>query len=134
MQIETLAKPRVIVLTDITNEPDDDQSMVRFLCYTNEFDVEGLVATTSCWLRDKVVSERIQERVEAYGLVRNNLLKHASGYPETEYLLNVIKSGLPVYGMEGVGKGQSSMGSNLIIEVVDKPDPRPVWVCVWGWS
>ena len=54
------------------------------------------------------------------------------GYPETAYLLNVIKSGLPVYGMEGVGKGQSSMGSNPIIEVVDKPDPRPVWVCVWG--
>ena len=79
MQIETLAKPRVIVLTDITNEPDDEQSMVLFLCCTNEFNVEGLVATTSCWLRDKVVSERIQERVEAYGLVRNNLLKHASG-------------------------------------------------------
>ena len=34
MQIETLAKPRVIVLTDITNEPDDEQSMVLFLCYT----------------------------------------------------------------------------------------------------
>ena len=47
MQIETLAKPRVIVLTDITNEPDDEQSMVLFLCYTNEFNVEGLVATTS---------------------------------------------------------------------------------------
>ena len=41
MQIETLTKPRVIVLTDITNEPDDEQSMVRFLCYANEFDVEG---------------------------------------------------------------------------------------------
>ena len=47
MQIETLAKPRVIVLTDITNEPDDEQSVVLFLCYTNEFNVEGLVATTS---------------------------------------------------------------------------------------
>ena len=41
MKIETLEKPRVIVLADITNEPDDKQSMVRFLCYTNEFDVEG---------------------------------------------------------------------------------------------
>lgn len=28
---EQLDKPRVIVLTDITNEPDDEQSMVRFL-------------------------------------------------------------------------------------------------------
>ncbi len=41
MKIETLEKPRGIVLADITNEPDDKQSMVRFLCYTNEFDVEG---------------------------------------------------------------------------------------------
>ena len=47
MQIETLAKPKVIVLTDITNKPDDEQSVVLFLCYTNEFNVEGLVATTS---------------------------------------------------------------------------------------
>ena len=47
MQIVTLAKPRVIVLIDITNEPDDEKSMVLFLCYTNEFNVEGLVATTS---------------------------------------------------------------------------------------
>ena len=89
MKIETLEKPRGIVLADITNEPDDEQSMVRFLCYINEFDVEGLVATTSRQLRDKVVPERIQECVEAYGLVRNNLLKHALGYPETEYLLKV---------------------------------------------
>ena len=41
MKIETLEKPRGIVLADITNEPDDEQSMVRFLCYINEFDVEG---------------------------------------------------------------------------------------------
>lgn len=41
------AKPRVLVLTDIENEPDDAMSMVRFLVYANQFDVEGLVATTS---------------------------------------------------------------------------------------
>ncbi len=34
-------KPRVIILTDITNEPDDEESMVRFLVYSNEFDVVG---------------------------------------------------------------------------------------------
>ena len=44
-------KPRVFVLTDISNEPDDEESMVRFLVYANEYDVEGLVATTSTWLR-----------------------------------------------------------------------------------
>ena len=34
--------PRVFVLPDIENEPDDAMSMVRFLTYSNQFDVEGL--------------------------------------------------------------------------------------------
>ena len=46
-------KARVIVLTDIENEPDDAQSMVRFLTYSNQWDVEALVATTSVHQRDK---------------------------------------------------------------------------------
>ena len=129
---EQLDKPRVIVLTDITNEPDDEESKVRFLVYSNEYDVEGIIATTSVWLRDKTRPENIRERVEAYGKVRENLLKHAPGYPTTEHLLNVIKSGLPEFGMEGVGPGKSSEGSRHIIEVVDRPDERPVWISIWG--
>lgn len=34
-------KPRVLVLTDIENEPDDAMSMVRFLTYSNQWDVEA---------------------------------------------------------------------------------------------
>src|SRR5262245_10403953 len=47
-------KQRVIVMTDIANEPDDQMSMVRFLVYSNQFDVEGLIATTSTWMKNKV--------------------------------------------------------------------------------
>lgn len=129
---ENLEKPRVIVLTDITNEPDDEESMVRFLVYSNEYDVEGLIATTSVWLRDKVRPENICERIEAYGKVRKNLLKHATGYPTTEHLLSITKAGLPKFGMDGVGPGKSSEGSRHIIEVVDRPDERPVWISIWG--
>jgi hypothetical protein len=125
-------KPRVIVLTDISNEPDDEESLVRFLVYSNEYDVEGLIATTSVWLKDKVRPERIQERVAAYGQVRDNLLKHASGYPTPEHLGSVVKAGRPEFGLEGVGEGKGSEGSRHIIEVVDKPDQRPAWVCIWG--
>jgi len=125
-------KPRVIVLTDICNEPDDEESMVRFLVYSNEYDVEGLIATTSVWLRDKVRPDKIREQVTAYGQVRNNLLKHASGYPTAQRLLDVIKAGRPEFGMEGVGPGKSSEGSRHIIDVVDRLDERPVWICVWG--
>ena len=88
-------KQRVIVLTDISNEPDDEESMVRFLVYSNEYDVEGLIATTSVWLRDTIRPDRIRRQVQAYGRVRDNLLKHASGYPTTEHLSSTIKGGRP---------------------------------------
>uniref|UniRef100_UPI0025B9E2B5 nucleoside hydrolase-like domain-containing protein n=1 Tax=Cecembia sp. TaxID=1898110 RepID=UPI0025B9E2B5 len=44
LEFEDPVKQRVFVLTDITNEPDDQQSLVRFLVYANEYDIEGLVA------------------------------------------------------------------------------------------
>ena len=125
-------KQRVIVLTDISNEPDDEESMVRFLVYSNEYDVEGLIATTSVWLRDRIRPDKIRRQVEAYGRVRDNLLRHASGYPTVEHLSSVTKDGRPEFGMLGVGQGKSSEGSRHIIEVVDKPDKRPVWISVWG--
>ncbi|MFC1574302.1 nucleoside hydrolase-like domain-containing protein [Candidatus Latescibacterota bacterium] len=125
-------KQRVIVLTDITNEPDDQESLVRFLVYANEYDVEGLIATTSIWLQNKVCPEKIIELIGAYGKVQNNLLKHAPGFPSEEQLFSVVREHLPVYGMSGVGEGKSSSGSRHIIEVVDNDDPRPVWISVWG--
>lgn len=125
-------KLRVLVLTDIENEPDDAMSMVRFLTYCNHWDVEGLVATTSVHQKNKVAASRIREIVEAYGKVRENLELHERGYPTTERLLAVIKEGLPAYGMEAVGDGKDSPGSNLIIEVADRADDRPVWIPVWG--
>lgn len=125
-------KLRVLVLTDIENEPDDAQSLVRFLTYVNQWDVEGLIATTSVHQQKRIAPERIRRIVEAYGKVRDNLLLHEKGYPETAYLLSTIKSAIPKYGMDAVGPGNDSEGSEHIIAVVDKPDSRPVWVPVWG--
>lgn len=42
-------KHRLIVLSDIEADPDDTQSFVRLLLYSNEIDIEGLIATTSVW-------------------------------------------------------------------------------------
>jgi hypothetical protein len=131
-QPETFTKPRVIVLTDIGNEPDDSESMVRLLLYANELDIEGLVATTSTWLKDKVHPELIEERVRAYGEVLSNLRAHAEGYPEAARLMSSIRSGRPVYGMQQVGPGQHTPASDLIIAALKKPDPRPLWISIWG--
>ena len=35
-------KQRIVVMTDIGGDPDDRQSLVRFLLYACDFDVEGL--------------------------------------------------------------------------------------------
>ena len=125
-------KHRVLVLTDIENEPDDAQSLVRFLTYANHFDVEGLVATTSIHQQTKTAAWRIKEIVEAYGQVQANLLLHEPGYPTAEYLLSVIREGRPDYGMNAVGEGNDSTGSELLIAAADRDDPRPLWVPVWG--
>lgn len=125
-------KPRVLVLTDVENEPDDAQSLVRFLTYANQWDIEGLVATTSVHLKNQTAAWRIREIVEAYCQVRDNLELHEPGFPDGQKLLALIKEGLPVYGMEGVGPGKESEESELLINAVDKDDPRPLWVLVWG--
>ena len=126
------AKPRVFVLTDIENEPDDAQSLVRFMTYTNHWDVEGIVATTSCWQRDKTAAWRIQQIVDAYGKVRDNLEKHEQGYPSYEYMKSIIKSGIPKFGMEGAGEGQDSEGSDWLIRCLEKDDERPIYIQAWG--
>ncbi|KAK7051397.1 hypothetical protein VNI00_004897 [Paramarasmius palmivorus] len=109
-------------------------SLVRFLLYSNELDVEGIVATTSTWLRNATAADQIRTVTDAYGEVLPNLNAHSQGYPAMEEHLSKVRSGLPVYGLEGVGEGKDSEGSELLIEVVDKEDPkgRPVWVPVWG--
>lgn len=126
------AKPRVIVLTDIGNEPDDSESLVRFLLYANEFDVEGLIASTSVWQRDRVRMDLIDERLDAYEAVRPNLARHAKGYPTAAALRGVAIAGRAEYGMAGVGEGKDSAASRLIVAAVDRADDRPVWVLAWG--
>jgi Protein of unknown function (DUF1593) len=126
-------KSRVFVLTDIGNEPDDQMSLTRFLLYSNDFDVEGLVAVTSTWQREKVSPEIIEKVLSSYGKIRSNLLKHCDGFPAVEDLAQVVKSGQPGYGMSALGKGrQLSPGAQLLIEAIDRHDPRPVYVTIWG--
>ncbi len=125
-------RTRILILTDIENEPDDAQSMVRLLTYANQFDIEGLVATTSIHQPNKTAAWRIREIVEAYGKVQANLNLHEPGYPAARQLLALIREGLPAYGMNAVGEGHDSPGSEMLIAAADRDDPRPLWVPVWG--
>ena len=89
-------KPRIFVLTDILNEPDDSESMVRYLLYSNEFDTKAFCATTSTWLRNGTHPEAIRQIITAYSKVTNNLNKHVhpkSQYPPAEQLLSLVTTG-----------------------------------------
>ena len=83
-------QPRFFVLTDIENEPDDAQSMIRLLGYSNQYDVEGLVVTTSIHKKNLVSPQRIRQIVRAYGKVRDNLKKHEPGFPTADFLLDRV--------------------------------------------
>jgi len=130
---QTPQKPhRVIVLTDMEADPDDRQSLVRLLLYANQIDLKGLIATTSVHQQKKVAPETIHRIIDAYGKVQPNLLHHELGYPPAEALHALVKQGLPVFGMEAVGQGHDSEGSDWIIQVLEEEDEQPLWISVWG--
>jgi len=144
-------KPRIIVLTDISPnsvEPDDMESMIRLFVHADLFEIEGLVATTGWsssggnadWVR------LIHEAIDGYEEDLPNLRKRSGqndfrndesvqqiGYwPSPDYLRSRTVVGSQVRGMDYIGEGNDSHGSELIIEMADEKDDRPVWVLVWG--
>ena len=155
-------KHRIVVLTDIGGDVDDMQSLTRFLLYADQYDIEGLLATSIRIfpkhkhrpIDGEPQPHYIVEWVNAYGKVRENLLKHSEGWPETEALLGMIKKGTKTgrdgpfnirtgiagegsghYPLEQIlGEGKDTEASLHIIDVVDREDPRPVWISIWGGS
>jgi len=125
-------KPRVIIISDMGNEPDDQMSFVRFLLYSNEFDVEAMIATTSTWQRTATHPETMRTLIHAYGQVRNNLLLHAQGWPTAEELDSKVFAGQTTYGLAGTGPDKMSLGAEAILRAAERDDPRPVWICIWG--
>lgn len=126
-----LERNRLFVLTDIGGDPDDRMSMVRLMTYANHFDIEGLVATPY-GNQYRISPEYLQDIVANYGKVRDNLELHEKGYPTAAYLRERISQGLSLDGMQAVGKGKDSPGSELLIRAADQKDDRLLWVTVWG--
>jgi Protein of unknown function (DUF1593) len=125
-------RSRLFVFTDIGNEPDDQMSLVRLLSYANSIDIEGLVASTSTWKRNVVSPETLRNVIGAYGEVRDNLLQHELGWPTADSLLKLVSAGRPAYGLAGIAEGTPSQGALRLLEAAQRPDPRPLWVALWG--
>lgn len=140
-------KTRYIAITDIYRtkfkpwaEIDDIQSLVRLLLYSNDIEIEGLIASTSCFYKKggkQKDLDVILDVIQAYEKVKPNLDIHAPEYPDADYLRSISCVGIPEYGKKP-GKGyaneryNNNPGVNRIIEAVDKEDDRPVWIGLWG--
>src|SRR5580658_4905510 len=113
---------RAIIISDIGNEPDDQMSFVRLLLYSNEIDLEAMIATTSTWQKTATHPETMRQLIEAYGQVRPNLLLHAKGWPEAADLTSRVFAGQTAYGLAATGKGKASAGSTAIVRAMERDD------------
>ena len=130
----TPEKPRVIVTTD--GEIDDRCSMVRFLLYANEWDIEGIILSSSqyhwqgrhSWAGD----DWVEPFLDAYEKVHLNLLKHDPNFPTAEFLRSRTFPG----NVKAEGEMEEvTPGSQRIVEVLlDDSDQRPIWIQAWGGS
>jgi hypothetical protein len=109
--------------------------MVRFLLYTNELEVEGLIASSGTFA-NIATKQNIIDILDVYDEVDENLSKHDPNFPTADYLKSVTWQGRSGnWGKpfeEIIGEGKDSEASEAIIKSVDKKDSRPVWVGIWG--
>ena len=124
-------RPRIIATTD--GEIDDQCSMVRFLLYANEWDIEGIVTSSSQyhWRGHRWAGDDwIEPYLDTYEKVYPNLVKHDPLYPTPQYLRERTVLG----NVDAEGEMEKvTPGSELIVKVLlDETDDRPVWLQAWG--
>jgi hypothetical protein len=122
-------KPRILISTDIGGtDPDDNQSMIHFLMYSNLFNTEGLISSPSYGHGSK---QNILEMIALYEKDLPKLERHAKGFPSAESLRAICKQ-----GRQGAapyaGYTKATEGSNWIINCARTKSSQPLWVLVWG--
>ncbi|MGC6505772.1 MAG: nucleoside hydrolase-like domain-containing protein [Coraliomargaritaceae bacterium] len=130
-------KPRLLIMADMGNEPDEEQQMIHMLLYSNEFDLEGLVACSGLYLHSDVQYDRnrmvvhpelFTKLIDAYTLVRKNLCRHDDGWPTPDYLHSIVRSGSNIFGIDAVKPGASNEASRFIEAAILKKDPRKLYI------
>jgi hypothetical protein len=151
------AKPRIIITAD--PELDDSNSLIRFLLYSTDYKVEGLIYTSSQfhWTGDGkgtklsvpgreytrfglnlcpcesyrwAKGERfIHDVVENYEKVYDNLKVHNPGYPTPAELKSKIRFG----NVEFDGDfSRDTPGSDLIRSLMLDDNREPLYITAWG--
>jgi hypothetical protein len=122
-------KPRLIISSDIGGtDPDDNQSMIHFLMYSDRFQTEGLISSPSYGAGSK---EEILNMIALYEKDLPKLKPHASGFPDPDSLRAVVKQGQG--GLAPfVGYQTATEGSDWIVECARREREQPLWILVWG--
>ena len=122
-------KPRILISTDIGGtDPDDNQSMIHFLMYSNLFHTEGLISSPSYGHGTK---QHIIDMISLYEKDLPKLKQHDTNFPSPEFLRSISKQGR--HGTAPLaGYSQPTEGSNWIIQCARKKSKQPLWVLVWG--
>lgn len=124
----TDARYRVIVTTDIGgSDPDDFQSMVHYLLYSDLFDTEGLISSPWGDGRTKDILEVIDHYEQDYP----NLKTWSASYPHPDALRAVTKQGA-VNIAPYKGWSEKTDASQWIIDCARKDDDRPLYLLMWG--
>ncbi|MBD2703584.1 DUF1593 domain-containing protein [Spirosoma sp. BT702] len=151
------ARPRIVITAD--PELDDNNSLIRFLLYSSDLDIEGLIYASSQfhWTGDGkgtkwFVPGReynrfglnlcpceswrwakdehfIHDAVDAYTKVYSNLKVHNSNYPLPAELKSKIRYG----NIEFDGDiSKDSPGSDLIKSLILDDKPGQLFITAWG--
>ena len=121
-------KPRILISSDIGGtDPDDNQSMIHLLMYSDLFKIEGLVSSPYGPGR----KSEILKMIDVYEKDLSQLAKHASDFPNPDDLRNVSKQGA-ISGATYKGYDKGTEGSEWIIKCAKKESDQPLWVLVWG--
>ncbi|KAI3393168.1 hypothetical protein diail_4656 [Diaporthe ilicicola] len=127
-------KSRVFVMTDISNEPDDQMSLVRFLTYANELDIVNIAVVTSTWKNDSIDTPSVFRVIEGYSQVVGSLNSNvpaAGAYPPADEVAAKVVTGHSVYGLAALDEPTPSNASTALIAGVDASE-EPLWVLGWG--
>ncbi|MEY4937969.1 MAG: hypothetical protein RIS64_4328, partial [Bacteroidota bacterium] len=146
-------KVRTIVTTD--GEIDDVDSFIRMLLYSNEFNLEGLVYSSSMWhykgdgrgtkfvsemdMTKKLYGEKtslrwpgvqwIQDLIAAYEQIYPQLSTHAQGFPTASTLRSLVKIGNIDFEGE---MDKDTEGSDFIKNKLLDDKLQPIYLQVWG--
>ncbi|WP_198663652.1 nucleoside hydrolase-like domain-containing protein [Jiangella endophytica] len=128
-------RPRVIAMTD--GEIDDWSTMMRFLLYSSDYDVAGIVETNSQFQPVGHSGESwLEDEIDAYEEVYPNLIVHHPDYPTPDYLRSVSVVGNETRTDLILAPDQMTTrdtdGERLIIDRLLDDDPRPILFGAWG--